>query len=346
MLSDRRFDLSIIIPAFNEQENLFECVNKINKCYGIINYEIIIIDDGSFDDTWKICENLKKQYDNIVIQHQTNAGVSVARNKGIEIAKANKIMFVDADDNLVDNWAEIISDYIKLDYDMIQMNICYEDNIKNEMQGNTISIDPSMLMKILLNRKRYYNSELGYSLVESTHGVYGKIYNKTIIHNNFIRFDEKATIGEDILFYMEILSHCKSCILVDKLLYIISYNPLSSTRRYNPRLFNGVSYFSKILCDKYPDEKLTDELVENKYYQIYWHVYCGVLYNLGKKCELNLGDKWKILHDILKQSEIQNALEYLHVHEKSIGISKRERCYIELLRKNLGIIYIWMHSFK
>lgn len=40
---------------------------------------------------------------------------------------------------------------------------CYEDNIKNEMQGNTISIDPSMLMKILLNRKRYYNSELGYS---------------------------------------------------------------------------------------------------------------------------------------------------------------------------------------
>ena len=99
--------VSIIVPAYNAEKNIEQCINSIeNQTYKDI--EIIIINDGSKDNTQKISENLKKIYKNIIVVNQENKGVSQSRNTGIDKATGEYIMFVDSDDFIEKNMIETI----------------------------------------------------------------------------------------------------------------------------------------------------------------------------------------------------------------------------------------------
>ena len=91
--------VSIIIPAYNCEKYIFECLESvINQTYS--NLEIIIIDDGSTDNTSEICQRFEKIDNRIIYTWQENSGVSKARNKGIDLAKGKYIVFIDADDKV------------------------------------------------------------------------------------------------------------------------------------------------------------------------------------------------------------------------------------------------------
>lgn len=91
-------ELSIIIPAYNAQDYIVRCVDSIIRQRGADQHEIIIVDDGSTDDTPKTLDAIAEIYKNIRIIHQKNGGVSVARNNGIAASHGKYITFVDADD--------------------------------------------------------------------------------------------------------------------------------------------------------------------------------------------------------------------------------------------------------
>lgn len=91
--------LSIIIPVYNVEAYLENCLFSIlNQEFK--DYEIILIDDGSTDNSGKICDNYASKYENIVVVHQSNLGVSSARNKGLFLARGKYIHFVDSDDTI------------------------------------------------------------------------------------------------------------------------------------------------------------------------------------------------------------------------------------------------------
>lgn len=93
---------SIIIPVYNTEAFLKKCIESIlNQTYK--DYEIILIDDGSTDDSYEICNAYKCKISNIVLYHQKNKGQAAARNKGVSMAKGQYIMFVDSDDYLANN---------------------------------------------------------------------------------------------------------------------------------------------------------------------------------------------------------------------------------------------------
>ena len=89
--------ISIIIPAFNVCEYLEQCVQSL-LLQTHSDTEILLIDDGSKDDTPRICDELAKKFTNVIVSHKKNGGVSSARNLGIQRAKGDFIMFVDGDD--------------------------------------------------------------------------------------------------------------------------------------------------------------------------------------------------------------------------------------------------------
>lgn len=93
---------SIIVPVFNVDQYIEECIDSIllQNCN---DYELILIDDGSTDRSGEICDLYDEKYDQIVVIHKENGGLSDARNKGIEISKGEYILFIDSDDYLVDN---------------------------------------------------------------------------------------------------------------------------------------------------------------------------------------------------------------------------------------------------
>ena len=91
-------ELSIIVPVYNEQDYIVRCVNSIMRQRDAARHEIIIVDDGSTDDTPKILDAAANVYKNIRVIHQKNGGVSVARNNGITASHGKYVTFVDADD--------------------------------------------------------------------------------------------------------------------------------------------------------------------------------------------------------------------------------------------------------
>ena len=89
--------ISIIVPAYNMEEYLEKCIASL-LAQTYTNIEIVIVDDGSTDNTWKLCEIFQSNHSNILAIHQVNGGAASARNKGIDAAAGEYLMFVDADD--------------------------------------------------------------------------------------------------------------------------------------------------------------------------------------------------------------------------------------------------------
>jgi glycosyltransferase involved in cell wall biosynthesis len=104
--------ISVIVPVYNVEKYLSKCIDSILN-QTIKNLEIILVDDGSLDNSGKICDDFSKTDNRIIVIHKENGGLSSARNAGLEIAKGNYIGFVDSDDWLDENMYELLLDLLK-----------------------------------------------------------------------------------------------------------------------------------------------------------------------------------------------------------------------------------------
>lgn len=104
--------ISIVIPVYNAEKYIENCVKRI-IAQKDIEFELILIDDGSKDNSLKICQEIAKQDNRIQVYKQSNMGVSEARNHGIRKSKGDYIYFMDADDFLVENALKIITECLQ-----------------------------------------------------------------------------------------------------------------------------------------------------------------------------------------------------------------------------------------
>ena len=108
---DKQPFFSIIVPAYNVENYIEECLDSILK-QDCKDYEIIIVDDGSKDGTGKICDKYKEKYEALCVFHQENQGLSGARNTGIENSSGKYLLFVDSDDRIAENSLGLLRKYI------------------------------------------------------------------------------------------------------------------------------------------------------------------------------------------------------------------------------------------
>ena len=214
---------SIIIPIYNTSEYLDECLNSVvNQKFD--NYEVILVDDGSADDSADICYRYKKEYNNIIFISKPNEGQSVARNIGIHLAKGKYLIFLDSDDYW--NNDKVLSDlemiYQESNPDIIMTPLAsiYSDKIiyhspeYRNMQGNFHED-----FQYLLNKEIY----LGFPVT--------KIIKKDIIKNNNLYFIKKRTY-EDIPWSFNLVRHIKTYSIYPKIYYMYRRNNENSTTRY------------------------------------------------------------------------------------------------------------------
>jgi glycosyltransferase involved in cell wall biosynthesis len=195
--------VSIIIPVYNAEKYLNQCIESIlNQTYK--NIEVILVNDGSSDNSGIICDNYANTDNRIKVIHQINQGVSSARNRGIENSKGEFLSFVDSDDWILDKYLEdLLSPF--LEEKNVDLVIC--DFIKDSMDIGPISEFKKIIYNdddIKKNVKEDVNSDkriFGYSVV-------AKCFRKCIILNNNIRFDNDSSGKKFIERYRSIKQLC------------------------------------------------------------------------------------------------------------------------------------------
>ncbi|QCJ45309.1 glycosyltransferase family 2 protein [Bacillus sp. S3] len=209
--------VSVIVPLYNGEKYIEETIlSIINQTYK--NIEIIVIDDGSSDQSAVITKNLMKQYSNIKYIYQNNQGVSVARNKGMKEASGEFVTFLDSDDfwhtqKIEKQIQQVISS---------QMKVCYSGHINfyNETSRKEV------------NHTDFLQGDLTKAFL--THRVLAQtgtwLFNKSILEENAIQFTPGASWGEDIEFIFKVISVTKVCCIPEFLTYyrILSEGNLSS----------------------------------------------------------------------------------------------------------------------
>lgn len=198
---------SVIVPAFNCADVLENTINSILHA-GLHDFEIIIVDDGSTDGTDRVCGALSETHGCVRSIRQENAGVSAARNRGIDEAKGEYILFVDADDSLeAGSMAEPmrIAETYRPDLlifgqtvDFYRNGRIYRRDILGYRESGKLSRDEW--------RAKFEELHASNSLSP----VWNKLYRRRLIAENGIRFDPRVFEMEDFLFVSDCLKYCGS----------------------------------------------------------------------------------------------------------------------------------------
>lgn len=228
-LNNANIRFSIIVPVFNSEKKISVCIESIIK-QKYRNYELILVDDGSTDNSLKICMNYKNRFNYIKVIHKKNGGTNSARKKGLNYAIGKYIVFIDSDD------------YIDEDF------LLYFDNVINKNKNidaiffgykkiNNDSINKEILNRINagtycndeineINKKFLYdNSAPGINNGVIINSVCTKIVKKGIYIDVFKNTNDAIKIGEDLI--------CTKLILENKLLKKIYISNYSGYSYYN-----------------------------------------------------------------------------------------------------------------
>jgi glycosyltransferase involved in cell wall biosynthesis len=194
--------VSVIVPVFNAEEFLPECIESIlAQTYPC--FEVIVIDDGSLDLSGKICDDFSKKDVRIRVFHETNAGVSAARNRGLTEVRGEWIIFVDADDFIEPNYLESF-----LTHDHLETrNLVFQGYKK---------IFSNHVMEFPLVKKSTQKKTIVANNLLLYWGILGKMLNAGIVKRLNLRFDEGSHLGEDAVFFFRYLAEIEHMSVIEK----------------------------------------------------------------------------------------------------------------------------------
>lgn len=208
---------SFIIPVYNCGNCLEDCIAGI-QAMQLEQYEIILVDDGSGDDSGVICDRLAERFNEIRVFHQENQGVSAARNRGIEMAESELIVFLDADDTMepekLRRLIHTMEDDDTLDlliyglsFDYYYHGKCYRrDELTYPETGQ-------------MSREAWTNALFLLYRSNSISPVWNKIFRRKIIHDHQVSFYNGMFLYEDMEFSLRYLAHCNAIYNSEEIVY-------------------------------------------------------------------------------------------------------------------------------
>lgn len=225
-------DLSIIIPVFNVEGYLKRALDSILMQSSPINYEIVLIDDGSSDNSGAICDEYQNNFSNVCVRHIENNGVSEARNLGISLSRGNYLFFMDPDDFVSEDFFEKIFPNLNDKWDVL----CFGYNEIKENKDTILSCRPHLYTHCgLLGKNEFRNEFIELFKTDMMYNVWSRIYNKSFILKHDIKFPSKP-IGEDTSFNFQVYRHLNTIQFIDSTLYnYIAGRSGSALTSFHPR---------------------------------------------------------------------------------------------------------------
>lgn len=236
--------VSVLVPAYNAEKTIKRCIDSI-ICQTYYNIELIVVDDGSSDETLSILSDYSKRDNRIVIKSQSNQGVASARNACLKEANGDYILYVDADDWIESNMIQRMVDLIG----NADIALCGNDN--SETPYN-VSFVPKVQIECWDQQKQMLEFMKHKRMT-------GMLWNKLIRRKiaNGIWFDEKTGFGEDAQFLWQILKRSKKMIITNEILYhhVLEENSISHLN-FSDKKYSAIPMWEDINKEvekKYPE---------------------------------------------------------------------------------------------
>lgn len=276
--------ISIIVPIYNSEKYLEECLESIiNQNY--TNFELILINDGSNDNSTNICEAYKKIDSRITVIHKENGGVSSARNYGLKIATGEYICFIDSDDYITfDYLIELIENMQNLDTDLV-----IQGNPNTDIYSSYLN-HPHLVdandYEILFNQlKTIYNGFL-----------HCKLLKREIIEEHRLKLNDEIHFCEDLLFLLEYIKYCKNIYYtptIGKYFYRKVEGSLVTRINTVNSEFKTFIYYNDIIINKYKISSYTHFPDINTYYFVFLYRTLFAMYQdkISKKTRLEYLNK-------------------------------------------------------
>ena len=217
--------ISVIIPVYKAEKYLSRCIASL-LAQSFTAFELLLIDDGSPDNSGKICHDWAERDCRIRVLHQTNAGVSAARNKGLDEAKGEYIVFVDSDDYVGTDYLKHLYEERPLEQDSI---VVHGFTIVSEQADRqyTTSFIPSVYTGRDV-RELFLNDEM-----RDMRGPVAKLFSRVLIERLGLRFPVEISFGEDTIFNFQYLFHCRQVVVGSHVDYVYCDVPGSLTKCLN-----------------------------------------------------------------------------------------------------------------
>lgn len=210
--------ISIIIPVYNASHYLRECLDSILSQDYADPYEIILVNDGSTDDSLQICQDYEKKYSCIIVLTGKNGGVSAARNKALDVVRGEWLAFVDADDKMLPEALQTLYQRAQMTgADIVLANaVKWQDG---KYSKPILSLPNETLPNVILRIKHF--------------ALWGYFVRRDFIQDNGIRFVEGLAYSEDRIFIYRLARYCRTIAYTSKSVYAYRINPASACHSKN-----------------------------------------------------------------------------------------------------------------
>lgn len=287
--------ISIIIPVFNAEKYINRCIKSVvNQSYSEL--EIIVVNDGSIDNSLFICELLATQDSRIKVVSQDNGGVSKARNTGLRLAKGEYVMFLDSDDYMLPDMCKTMLDVL-----YSKQADCVICGIQ-EPEGGLWCPQKNIDYSTLADFKREFIYQLNTELLSP---CWNKIFKRQLITH---LFDEKISFGEDLIFDLEYLNNCtRFSFITTPLVYHEKQVAGSLVTKTGLRRLMDIEKIHKIIMQFAGEENISQDL--HKKYIRDLTVYIRFLF-LDKR--ITFSDKKRILKEWI-QGAYLNCMSVVNI---------------------------------
>ena len=266
--------ISIIVPVYKSEAYLPILVDSIQN-QDFKDWELILVDDGSPDNSGILCDRLADKDNRIVAIHKKNSGISSACNVGLDITRGSWILFCDHDDYLTPDSLTILSEAAKEpDVDMIAASyIRYrESELQEDLQPGERKI---------ISAQQYFDESCEFPDIRfNEYYLWNKLLKSSIIKTNNLHFKEDIHYYQDVLFAYQYLFCCKRNVYcLDKPIYVYfkrnTGESSSITNKYNPKKSPGRLYSQILIYESFKDSPSfsstkADEFLKNSILQSYF----------------------------------------------------------------------------
>lgn len=336
--------ISVIIPAYNCAEFIGDTIYSL-KAQTLKDFEVIIVNDGSTDNTLEILNEFKEKDERIRVITVKNGGPSKARNIGIDEAQGEYLYFMDSDDTIADNmFSELYEAAEKYDLDEVTYAPFMDDISKKQHYVTELNHEPFIAHKQTEFRAKLMGLIKAYMM----NVVWNKLFKAELIKENKIYYDGDIKNGEDRLFNMSVFKHISRFAFINKPFYHYYLRGEDTlNNKYLPNRFDGsLRYYHELLKAFEEMNILSDK---NRSY-INFIFIKGVMSCFTqlcvKSCPLKFKEKKRYIGEILAHPAVDEAIR---TTDDEISYSKHVN---RILRtKNKTLIYlmakgIYLMQFK